>query len=247
MKSVGLYDLASQYIENENLKVNKTKEEIKFLVNKVYLLADIPSIISKKMVDNAKSGKFAMHFYKDKIYTNISSSIKDVLYFYSIMQIIDSFKGKYEFNSKRFLHYKETNPFIISWENNNLNRNKPLYLKCFLQFLPILLIPFIKFYFLKFEYIITPIILFIVTLLLFWLLLCLIFDCVTTSYFPTLKTDNYKEYLNHTDNVYEYINSEFWESVSKLTDSDLEYIKNVFVYEKNVEEIKNWVRESIND
>lgn len=84
MKSVGLYDLASKYIENKNLKENKTKDEIKFLINKVYLLADIPSIISKKMVENAKSGKFTMHFYKDKFYPNISSRITDVLYFYSV-------------------------------------------------------------------------------------------------------------------------------------------------------------------
>ncbi len=240
MKSIGLYDLASKYIENENLKENKTKEEIKFLVNKVYLIANIPSIISKKMVDNAKSGKFTMHFYYDKFYPNISSRITDVIYFYSIIQIINSFKGKYEFNPKRISGSKDANPFIISWENKNLNKNLLLYLKCFLQFLPILLIPFIKLN-------LMDIICVIFLIAMYWLFLFCIFCFVSDSCFPTLKTDEYKEYLNHTNDVYKYMNCKFWESVSKLTDSDLEYLKNVFVYEKNIEEIKNWVRESIND
>lgn len=247
MKSVGLYDLASKYIENENLKENKTKDEIKFLVNKVYLLADIPSIISKKMVENAKSGKFTMHFYKDKFYPNISSHITDVLYFYSIMQIINSFKGKYEFNPERIFGSKYVNPFIVSWKNKNLNNNLPLYLKCFLQFLPIVLIPFIEFNFVNIEETLMrmPCIIFLIAV--YWCLLFVFFGFISESYLPTLKTNDYKEYLNHTKDIYEYMNCKFWESVSNLTDSDLKYLKNVFVYKENIEEIKNWVRKSIND
>lgn len=34
------------------------------------------------------------------------------------------------------------------------------------------------------------------------------------------------------------MNCRFWESVSNLTDSDLEYLKNVFVYEKMLKKLK---------
>lgn len=247
MKSVGLYDLATQYIKNENLKENKTKDEIKFLVNKIYLLADIPSIISKKMVDDAKSGKFTMYFSKDRFYPNISSRITDVIYFYSVMQIINSFKGKYEFNPCRISYSKNVNPFIISWENKNLNNNLLLYLKCLLQFLPIVLIPFIKFDFSSIENVLMNITGVLVFIPMYWLFLFYIFCFVSESYFPTLKTENYKEYLSRTNDIYKYMNCKFWESVSNLTDSDLEYLKNIFVYEENIKEIKNWVRKSIND
>ena len=163
------------------------------------------------------------------------------------MQIINSFKGKYEFNPKKIFGSKDTNPFIISWENKNLNNNLLLYLKCFLQFLPIMLILFIKFNFSSIENVLMNITGALVLVTMYWAFLFCIFVFVSDSYFPTLKTDEYKEYLNHTNDVYKYMYCKFWESVSRLTDSDLEYLKNVFVYEKNIEEIKNWVRKSIND